>query len=230
MGHWARPEGDTYLTPRWALAWLLDIWAPLPGTVIYDPCAGGWNGWSIGGAVAAAHGRQALLADIDPMCADFDREDYLEAVPPPFQPFTIITNPPYGDLIEPILRKALVDCGEGGEVMLKIPYLWLTAVDRAADLTLPSPADIYQPPKRLEFELVPEDALARVAFNEALKRGEIQGKPMPVKKSAISSTGWVVGSPGGAHAWVRFVPGHVGPARWHRPPVLERHLSWKGSI
>ena len=45
--------GECYLTPRWAVRWLLERLPPVDG-VICDPCAGGFAGWSIGLEVGKA--------------------------------------------------------------------------------------------------------------------------------------------------------------------------------
>ena len=201
------------------------------GTTIYAPSAGGYQGWSIGRAVAEHFGRDFILADINPLHPSIETEDYLTAEPPP-GPLTIITNPPYEKLLELFLRKALKDCGRDGEVVFIIPYLWLSAVDRASGwssgepeetepaLILPKPTHIWQPAKRVEFELTPEDAEVRRQLNAQ----EGKRKKVAVKKSKKATTGNTIGSPAGAHVWVRWEPESLADTLWDCQPVLPRHL------
>ena len=205
IGHAARPDGDRYLTPRWGVRWFSRLWTPNVGTLIYDPSAGGHCGFTIGGFLASLHKRECYLADLNPLAEGIVTTDYLTAPhPSPGRALTVVTNPPYSDMIDLFLRKALSECGDDGEVILLIPYLWLMDTAR---VDLPEPTHIWQARKRYEFELTEPDYLKRI---EAGGSG---------RKSAQSATGYSAGSPGGAHVWVRWTPRNDVGTMWIRRSV-----------
>jgi len=213
--HECRPRFDRYVTPQWVINVLLNKYTPPPG-IIVDPCAGGHSSVKpIGFQLAQRHGRRSLLFDLEPGPdhPGIVQADWLETHAPKVSGGIVETsNTPFGDLLEEFVLKGL---REAKEIAFLVPYLWLMASGtspskarrRRGDVGVLNRTDglrlIIQPQRRVCFELTPDDAQTRIEWNQNRPPGT---KPVAVKKSRESSTGWTVGSPGGAHVWAVWRP------------------------
>lgn len=182
-------DGDTFLTPRWAVLHLLYSWAPA-GSVICDPCACGYAGWSIGGEVQAAYPDVSLeLYDITPQSDVVTKADFRDLVLPT-RHRTIITNPPYDLLSNGEFMRWARQYADEIVVLTRFGYLCAEDGARAKGLTA-----YYQPARRMAFELLPKDKD---------REGSI--------KDPNTLTGWRLPSTGVDHGWAVFRRGHEGPA------------------
>ena len=100
---------DTYLTPPWAIQFLLEHWQPLGGTVC-DPCACGYRGYSVGSTVAQATNKPVELYDLNPMDQSVQQADF-RTLSLPIQSRTIVTNPPFDKSYE-FIQWALTQADE----------------------------------------------------------------------------------------------------------------------
>ena len=207
------PE-DCYLTPPWAVSWLLDRWTPA-GAVVCDPCACGYGGWSIGGAVGA--GRGIELFDVEPRGDGVLRADFRELVLEFLSGGrTIITNPPYR-LLPEFVRWALVQPSVLEVVILtRFGFLCAEGGRRAEHIMA-----YYQPARRLAFELLPEEGRRRIEHNEELERWVRTGacSEAAAKRSRLDvhadprcRTGYRMSSTGVDHGWAVYHPRYSGPA------------------
>lgn len=203
-------EAETYLTPAWAVAWLLRYWSPL-GDVVCDPCACGYNGWSVGKVVAGDR-RKFELYDLNPQHESVRQADFRSLVMPalPFESRTIITNPPY-NLLPEFVRWGLT---QAEEVVVLTRFGFLCAENGARAKNL---YGYYQPAKRLAFELLPKEGERRVQHNARLRallesgeltEKEYQTRKMDVHVDSRTLTGYRMSSTGVDHGWAVFRRGY----------------------
>ena len=215
-------EAETYLTPPWAVSWLLDRWTP-SGSVICDPCACGFGGWSIGGQVVDTlnmrQGKDGVwsveLYDLTPRHVNVRPADFRElTLPEIVGTRTIITNPPY-NLLPAFVRWAVTQPSVVEVVVLtRFGFLCAEQGRRAENLFA-----YYQPAKRLAFELLPEEGLRRVTHNEVLlarlEAGEItqaeyKKNLLDVHEDPRCLTGYRMSSTGVDHGWAVYQRGYTG--------------------
>lgn len=188
-----QPDKETYLTPPLSLAALLTQ-EPLPerSGPIVDPCACGWQGWSIGRWAAEYAGREADLSDLHPRGGGVRQADALERSYDGAG--LVMTNPPF-TIASDLRARALA---AGVPVLLLLPLMSLFDDKRHHNL-----AAVYTHSWRLGFGILPEhsDAVATAG------------------PRADSVTGIGMPSDGRHHAWALWVPGYKGA--W-RGVTLER--------
>lgn len=206
--------GECYLTPRWAVEWLLVRWTPL-GQVICDPCACGFGGWAIGKEVGDHLKRRVELFDIDPKHEDVVELDFRDLQFDPTNSRTIVTNPPY-DLLPEFVRWGLE---QAEEVVVLTRFGFLCAEDGARAKNLWA---YLQPAKRLAFELLPEEGKRRIAHNKHLVDMVFKGEcsDAAAKKQMLdvhadprTLTGYRMSATGVDHGWAIYRRGWTGDAR-----------------
>lgn len=199
-----KPTDDRYLTPPWALRWMLRTsgWVP-SGDIIWDPGAGGVRGWSLGAEVGKHHRLPYLLTDLAPASAEVKQGDFFRTSAPS-KSCSHFANPPF-DCLPEWLAKAL---SESVEVVLLVPVNWL--FNSRDGWRIHHMTDLWVPSKRMAFGLDDNAIASRRAILQA-------GGTAVLKPNPTSITGWGFDPTGESHGWARWVPGYEGVAHLHRP-------------
>lgn len=207
-------SGECYLTPKWAVEWLLARWEPM-GQVICDPCACGFGGWSIGKMFADRFELRTELSDVDPQSESVERADFRDLKFSLGMSRTISTNPPY-NLLPEFVRWGLENAQE---VVVLTRFGFLCAEDGARAKNL---WGYFQPAKRLAFELLPEEGKRRIEHNLKLstmvESGELSEKEFQRQKLDVHAdprtlTGYRMSATGVDHGWAIYRRGWRGDAR-----------------
>ena len=188
--------GDTYITPRWMVRFLLDHSGDIfkTASAILDPCACGINGYSIGAELGRALDISYTLGDIEPKDPSVDLRDFREW-PEADVPSTgiCVTNPPY-NLLEEFVEHWITRV-ERTIVLCSLGYLSTGGGARAKGLET-----VLLPTKRVAFEVIPEDVYAL----------EAGGKAVSKNQKADSVTGWEMHTSAVDHCWAVYRRGYCG--------------------
>lgn len=197
-----RPVGDLYLTPRGAVDDLVTMVRPENFKLLWDPCASGAAGWTIGEVLAQAWGLPCALSDLYPRREGIRQVDYLHC--PRLQvPGAIleVSNPPYQHLDAWVARWSRAALSGDAAI-------WLVAYDSlpvAADRAQEQIVALIQPRYRLAFQLTPEDA-----ERAGRDKDEKSKRKLTVKDGLVSQP-----TTGKSHLWVVWQktekPGGTGP-------------------
>lgn len=259
-----RPELETYLTPRWAIAGLCLGWPEDVQGPIWDPAAGGDSGYTVGEMLAdhLASRRggvrpEVILSDLRATghpgveVADFEACG-------PADGLSIVTNPPF-DPLDRWLDLAVGSVGPDHVVAFLVPCLYLSSwgdrpsgrarwhgLRRVVRLCGAAQAG-RNISGRVEFELLEQEAISRMAVNIRWHKGEgpaalrsradeylsspaggwVEGmsppsRPLAVKAIRGSATGYGLGRPATDHCWAIWYGD--GCTRPEEPPVRVTRL------
>lgn len=188
--------GDTYITPRWMVRFLLDHSGDIfkTASVILDPCACGINGYSIGTELGKALDIPYTLGDIEPKDPSVHLRDFKEWSEEEVPSAGIcVTNPPY-NLLEEFVDHWITRV-ERTIVLCRLGYLSTGGGAHAKSLE-----SVLLPTKRVAFEVLPEDVYALEAGGKAVSKNQ---KPDSV-------TGWEMQTSAVDHCWAVYRRGYCG--------------------
>lgn len=183
-------EGDTYITPRWLVDFLIDFLPPdvfCQTDCVLDPCACGINGYSIGKELGEKYRVPYMLGDIAPKHDFVLRRDFAQWDGHIPQHSICVTNPPY-NLLEDFVTywRSRVPYTI---VLCRLGYLSTGGGAHAEGLRY-----VLLPTKRVAFELLEEDAL----------RMRSESKTVLKSKAADSVTGWEMQTSAVDHCWAVY--------------------------
>jgi len=198
--------------------YLLNHWTPA-GQLIVDPCACGYNGWTIGQAVAGRHGRTFECSDIRPMHDMVTMADFRDVRIT--QPATVVTNPPYDQLTSGDFMCWAWSQPGVIEVVVLVRFGFICAENGARAVWLER---WIQPPKRFAFEVLPEDVVD-VGGKLILASSVGQKTPIVVVRDASTLTGYRLSVAGVDHGWAVYRRGHDGAVELVIKPISPKQGS-----
>lgn len=196
-----RPVGDLFLTPREAVDELPSMLRVSDFGLLWDPCASGAAGWTVGEVLGHAWGMPTALSDLHPRREGIRRVDYLTCPRLRAEGSILeVSNPPYQHLDAWVARWVRESLPGDAAVWLLAYDSLPVEKDRAQGMI----AALLQPRWRLAFQLTEEDAVAT-----GRDKDKKTGRKLPVRDGLVSQS-----ATGKSHLWVAWQkPRGVVPTR-----------------